>query len=82
MGTAEERHYTPQQVAEMWGLSDETVRKMFAEESGVLKVSASRLLRNTKRRISLRIPASVLQRVHEQRSSGGRPEVQLRRRGI
>lgn len=81
---AAEPHYTPKQVAEMWAVSDETVRKLFADEPDVLRISLPRVLRRAKARTktSLRIPLSALRRVHQQRSSGGRPEVQLRRRGI
>ena len=32
-----EQHYTPQEIAEMWGLSADAIRDMFRHESGVLK---------------------------------------------
>jgi hypothetical protein len=82
MSTAEEKHYTPQQVAEMWGVSSDTVRRLFHGEDGVLEVAIPRLLKPKKKRTSLRIPASVLCRVHEQWSRGSRGEIQPRRRRI
>jgi hypothetical protein len=82
---ATERHYTPQEVAEMWGVSRETVRKMFMDEDGVLHFSFSKTLRRSaapKPRTSLRIPASVLSRVHQQWSRGSGAEIKSRRRLI
>jgi hypothetical protein len=32
-----ERHYSVAEIAEMWGLSEKTVRRMFEEEDGVLQ---------------------------------------------
>ncbi len=32
-----ERHYTVPEVAELWGMSEKSVRRLFAEESGVLR---------------------------------------------
>lgn len=77
---ATETHYTPQQVAEMWGISEATVIRIFQDEEGVLKLSLSRGLTGRRApRVSLRIPASVLERVHEQRSAGWSSKIQLRR---
>ena len=35
-----ERHYTVPEVAELWGMSEKSVRRLFAEESGVLRCGA------------------------------------------
>jgi hypothetical protein len=35
---AEERHFTPTEIARMWGVSVWTVRKIFANVPGVLKI--------------------------------------------
>ncbi len=59
-----ERHYTVAEVAELWGWSDTTVRKLFRDEAGVLQSNIPSLLRRKKRNVSLRIPESVLVRVH------------------
>lgn len=78
--TAVEQHYTVEQVAELWGVSAQSVRRLFEDVEGVLKLSFPRQI-NRKRapKVTLRIPASVLARVHEQRSHGFRAEVQRRR---
>ena len=79
---ATERHYTVQEVAKMWAMSPQTVYRIFEDEPGILRVSFPRLAKKEAKRaqrVSLRIPASVLARVHDNRSRGFRFEVQLRR---
>jgi len=57
-----ERHFSPRTLAEIWGLDESTIRRMFQEEPGVLKVG-NRDRRNGKRDyVTLRIPESVVQR--------------------
>lgn len=59
-----ERHYSPAEVARMWSVSVDSVRRLFRTEPGVLLISPRH--RNGKRRYAtLRIPASVLERVHK-----------------
>lgn len=60
-----ERHYTVGEVAEMWNLSHNVIAKMFRDEPGVLHVSIGRVMRRARQREHLRIPESVLRRVHE-----------------
>jgi hypothetical protein len=64
-----ERHYKSSEIAELWNVSEDVVRRMFADEPGVLKFGEpTRLVGRGKykRRYSyLRIPESVLQRVQE-----------------
>ena len=59
-----EKHYTPQEVAKLWAISRDTVRRLFADEPGVVRIGKPL---TTRRRpyITIRIPASVLQRVHD-----------------
>ncbi len=57
---ATEQHYTIQQVADMWGVSTATVRRLFEDAPGVLKISMPRLLKNHRKpkpHALLRIPA-------------------------
>jgi hypothetical protein len=62
-----ERHFTPKELADSWGLDQSTVRRMFRDEEGVLRLP--HLGRRGKRDyVTLRIPASVAARVHERRS--------------
>ena len=58
-----QQHYTVDQVAEMWSISRDTIRRLFAAEPGVLKFV--RPGNRYKRTYStLRIPESVLNRVY------------------
>jgi hypothetical protein len=50
----------------MWGLSEKTVRRMFEEEDGVLQWGNPET-RRKRGYITLRIPESVLLRVHRKR---------------
>jgi hypothetical protein len=66
-----ERHYTVAQIAKLWGWSDDKVRSVFRDEPGVLQ-SKLRTLRVRKRQnVMLRIPETVLRRVHERMSVVG-----------
>ena len=62
-----EKHYSPAQVATLWGISIEFARTLFRNEPGVLKMGSegTRLRRGYK---TLRIPQSVLERVHQRLS--------------
>jgi hypothetical protein len=63
-GVFGERHWTVAQVAEIWNLSKDAVRRMFQNEPGVL-VLGNRLSGHKRRYTTLRIPQSVLERVHQ-----------------
>lgn len=63
-----EKHYTLGQVAEMWGWSDETVRRVFRDEPGVLRTQLPSLRTRKRQNFTLRIPESVLTRVHSRLS--------------
>ena len=52
----EEKYYSVAEIAKLWGLSTDTVRRIFAKTPGVLKIG------NKGRYVTLRIPARVLQR--------------------
>lgn len=59
-----ERHYAVAEVAKMWSLSSDVVRKLFEHESGVLVIGDDGT-RTKRRHRTLRIPESVMQRVHQ-----------------
>jgi len=63
-----ERHYAVAEIAEMWNLSVDKVRELFENEPGVL-VLGERSPHHKRRYITLRIPQSVLERVHRRLSS-------------
>ncbi len=58
-----ERHYSVREVAEFWGLSGNTIRRIFEKEPGVIEwgMAERRFTRGYK---TLRIPESVMLRVH------------------
>jgi len=65
---AGERHYKPEDLAELWGVSTETIRSIFREEPGVLKIgkTGSKYKRGY---VTLRIPEEVMERVHRRLSA-------------
>ncbi len=58
-----ERHYTIAEIAGLWNVSIDFVRRLFAEEPGVLVFGDQRNERK-RRYTTMRIPESVLKRVH------------------
>jgi hypothetical protein len=64
-----EAHYTVQEIAEKWHLSEKVVRKLFRNEPGVIKIDAEEC-RFKRGYCTLRIPESVVQRVHARLASG------------
>jgi hypothetical protein len=64
--TAFERHYSVDELAELWGVSDDFVRRLFINEPGVVVFFKYRPGRRTYR--TLRIPESVARRIHGQLS--------------
>lgn len=63
-----ERHFSPEELAEVWGLSGDTIRRIFENEPGVLVHERSRK-RHSRRYRTLRIPESVALRVHRRLSN-------------
>jgi hypothetical protein len=61
---AEEKHYTPQEIAALWSLSTNTIRRMFRDEVGVVEFGSDET-RWSRKRKTLRIPETVLRRVHQ-----------------
>ena len=66
--TVFERHYRPKDLATLWGLDVGTVRRMFQDEPGVLKIGRVRRRDGKRDYMSIRIPESVARRVHQERS--------------
>ena len=63
-----ERHYRPKDLAEVWGLDESTIRRLFQDEPGVLKIGRAGRRDGRRDYVSIRIPESVAARVHEERS--------------
>jgi len=64
-----ERHYSVYEVAEIWSVSANTIRKLFANEEGVLIFGGEKLYGKKKTWSTMRIPVSVLIRVHRKLST-------------
>jgi hypothetical protein len=64
-----ERHYTVDEVAALWSLSRDSVRRMFLSEPDVPKIArpGGRYKRSY---VTLRIPESVLNRVYRRMCAG------------
>jgi hypothetical protein len=58
------RHYSPAEIAELWNLSPDCVRKVFENEPGVLVIGNAQPKRGKRSYTTLRIPQTVLDRVH------------------
>jgi len=60
--TTTERHFTAEEIAEMWNLSSTTMSRIFRDEPGVLRLTQNR--RGKRKYTSMRTRESVLQRVY------------------
>jgi hypothetical protein len=58
-----ERHYTPAEVAKAWRISVDTVRRIFADAPGVLKIGHAENKHKGKY-VTLRIPERILRAYH------------------
>ena len=70
IGVFEERHYSVAEIAAMWNLSVDAVRKLFRHERGVLAIGDRNPKRGKRPYLTLRIPQSVLERVYRQKVLG------------
>jgi hypothetical protein len=59
-----ERHYSAAEIAALWGLSVGFVRRFFEKEPGVVVFESPRAYGRRRRYRTLRIPESVIERVH------------------
>ena len=61
-----EKHYLVAELAELWSVSSDTIRRLFRREPGVVVISRADHTgkRCRSRYESLRIPESVVRRVH------------------
>jgi hypothetical protein len=60
-----EAMYTPQELAELWKFHPTTIQRMFKDEPGVLVYGEENRRDRKRDYTTLRIPASVAQRVYE-----------------
>ncbi len=55
-----DRHYSTRFIAEWWGVSEKTVVREFQDREGVLKLGD--------KRVELRIPGTLAQKVYEEKT--------------
>lgn len=67
--SALERHFTVGEIAKLWRFSQNTIRRLFRDEKGVIK-HGSPETRFKKKRYVLSIPESVVLRVHDKLRNG------------
>jgi len=65
---ANEKHYSVDEIALDWGLSRDSIRRLFMDEDGVLKLCRPGT-RYKRAHTTLRIPESVKYRVHNRLSA-------------
>ena len=64
-----ERHYTVKELAEIWKLDETTIRRIFQDEPGVLKIGKAGRRDGKRDYVTLRIPESVAVRLHQKRAA-------------
>jgi hypothetical protein len=62
-GPAFERHYSVKDISGMWGLGVDLIRRIFADEEGVIRIRHPEIL-HKRGYTTLSIPESVVRRVH------------------
>ncbi len=67
-----QKHYAVAEVASMWNISRDLTRSMFEKEPGVLVLEGNGSRRRDRRYRTLRIPESVVARVHRRLCNVGR----------
>lgn len=70
INSLEEKKYTPGELAEMFKLHPDTVRRLFVDEPGVVRLGHGGRSRR-RQYFSLRIPESVATRVFGRMAVGG-----------
>ncbi len=64
----EQENFTVAEVASLWRLSRDTIQRLFEDEPGVV-VLGDRNPRGKRKRVTLRIPRAVMERVKKRRSN-------------
>jgi hypothetical protein len=75
-----ERHFAVEELANLWSVSSDTVRRLFEGEPGVLVLASTRGLGHKRRYRTLRIPESVAARVYHRMLNPIGPTIDTGRR--
>lgn len=59
-----EKHYSVNELSALWNLSKQTIRRLFQDEPGVVRIGEHEVLRK-RGYVTLRIPESVVRKVHQ-----------------
>jgi hypothetical protein len=62
------RHFTVAELAEIWRLDETTIRRVFQDVPGVLRIGRSKRRDGKRDYVTLRIPEGVALRVYEERT--------------
>lgn len=62
-----ERMFTPRELADLWRLSEQSIRRLFQDRPGVMKIGDSNP-RGKRGYVTLRIPAAVAEQVFRERA--------------
>jgi hypothetical protein len=62
-----ERHFSVKEIADLWGLCENSVREIFRSEAGVVRIQRPKS-RWKRAYTTLRLPNSVVERVHRRMS--------------
>jgi Fic family protein len=62
-----EKHYSVNELAILWNLSKQTIRRLFQDEPDVVRIGENDV-RHKRAYVTLRIPESVARRVHQRLS--------------
>jgi hypothetical protein len=68
-GVENEKHFDLSELAATWGLSVETIRKLFADDPRVVKSPIASGPTGRRRYCTLRIPSSAAARIHKRLSA-------------
>jgi hypothetical protein len=61
--SAIEKHYSVIEISKLWRLCPDSVRAIFLDVPGVIRINRPKT-RKKRKYVSVRIPESVMQRVH------------------
>lgn len=62
-----ERHFTPRELAEIWKLDETTIRRIFQDQPGVMKIGKANRRDGKRDYVTLRIPESIAAQVYRER---------------
>ena len=63
--SALERHFTINEIADLWSLSPSVIRAIFRDRTDVIRIGHGEKMRK-RAYVSIRVPESVVQRVHQE----------------